>query len=107
MKMFLPIFVAFTSFAFADGLPTVPYLYVEGRAEVEKKADLVSLTFKLAATDKEGAKANSAVQAQALKIFALLKSSGIADQDIMAGDIESDAEYENGTGYGAKGKFLG
>jgi hypothetical protein len=43
MKTFLLLFVAFTSLAWADGLPTVPYLYVEGNAEVEKKADLFTL----------------------------------------------------------------
>jgi hypothetical protein len=43
MKTFLLLFVVFTTLAWADGLPTVPYLYVEGNAEVEKKADLFTL----------------------------------------------------------------
>jgi len=107
MKTFLLLFVVFTTLAWADGLPTVPYLYVEGNAEVEKKADLVSLRFKLSATDAEVSKANSAVQTQALKVFALLKAAGIADQDVIAGDIESDAEYDETQGFGTKGKFRG
>jgi uncharacterized protein YggE len=107
MKTFLPLFIALTSFALADGLPTVPYLYVEGSAEVEKKADVVSLIFRLSATDKEVTKANSAVQVQAQKVFALLKTSGIADEDVVAGDIESSAEYDQTSDNGPKGKFLG
>jgi uncharacterized protein YggE len=107
MKTFLPLFIALTSFALADGLPTVPYLYVRGSAEVEKKADLVSLAFTLSATDADATKANSTVQTQAVKVFAHLKTVGVADEDVIAGDIESNAEYENSGGYGARGKFLG
>ena len=107
MKILLPVLVAIASFAFADGLPTVPYLYVQGSAEVEKKADMVSLRFKLSEVNKEVAAANKAVQAQAAKVFELLKATGIADEDVIASEISSDAEYEEGQGYGAKGKFLG
>ena len=107
MKFLLPALAALTSFAFADGLPTVPYLYVQGSAEVEKKADLVSLRFKLADTNKEVAEANRAVQAQAAKVFALLKATGIADEDVIASGINSEAEYEEGQGYGRRGKLLG
>jgi uncharacterized protein YggE len=107
MKTFLLLFVAFTSLAWADGLPNVPYLYVEGNAAVEKKADLVSLRFKLSATDVEVSKANSPVQTQALKVFALLKAVGIADQDVIAGDIQSDAEYDEIRGDGMRGKIRG
>ena len=72
---FILLYVVLSCLAWADGLPNVPYLYVEGNAEVEKKADLVSLSFKLSATDAEVSKANSAVQTQALKVFALLSDS--------------------------------
>lgn len=107
MKFLLLALAALTSFAFADGLPTVPYLYVQGSAEVEKKADLVSLRFKLAETNKEVAVANKAVQAQAVKVFELLKATGIADEDVIASGVNSDAEYEDGQGYGRRGKPLG
>jgi hypothetical protein len=99
--------MALTSVALADGLPTVPYLYVEGRAEVEKNADLVSLAFKLSARDEDVTKAHNAVQAQALKVFALLSAVGIPDGDIAASDILSDEDYEQGAVYGPRGKFLG
>ena len=63
-----------------------------------KKADAITLAFKLSATDPEALKANAAVQAQALKVFALLKASGIAKEDIAAGDLGSDADYEDNQG---------
>lgn len=107
MKFLLPTLAVLSSLAFADGLPTVPYLYVQGSAEVEKKADLVSLRFKLAETNKEVAVANKAVQAQAVKVFDLLKATGIADEDAIASGITSEAEHEETEGNGRAGKFLG
>ena len=107
MKIFLPLLAALTSFVFADGLPTVPYLYVQGSAEVEKKADMVSLQFKLSETNKDVAEANKAVQAQAGKVFALLKREGVPDEDVIAYDIRSEAEYEEAAGERRTGKILG
>lgn len=107
MKILLPLLSALTSLAFADGLPTVPYLYVQGSAEVEKNADLVSLRFKLSETNKEVAAANKAVQAQAVKVFELLKATGIADEDVVASAISSEAEYEEAEGNRRTGKLLG
>jgi len=107
MKTFLLLFIALTPFALADGLPSVPYLFVEARAEVEKNADVVSLAFKLSARDADVTKANGAVQTQAVKVFALFTTVGIADEDVIASDVQSNDEYEQGAGYGSRGKFLG
>ena len=107
MRILLPVFAVLTSLAFADGLPTVPYLYVQGSAEVEKKADLVSLRFKLSETNKEVSAANKAVQAQAAKVFELLKATGIADGDVVADEISSDAEFEEAGSFGRTGKLIG
>ncbi len=106
MKIILPVLAALTSLAFADGLPTVPYLYVQGSAEVVKNADLVSLRFKLSEVNKEVAAANKAVQAQAAKVFELLKVTGISDEDVIAEAIHSEPEYEE-TQSNGRGKFLG
>ena len=71
--------------AFADGgLPTQPYVYVAGSAEVEKPADMVTLRFDLSATNIDENKANKAVQEQSLKVLAFLKGRGIADADVIA-----------------------
>ena len=77
-----------------SGLPTQPYIYVEGKAEVERPADLVTLTFEVSAQDVAQAKANQLVQEKAAKVLTLLKDTGIADSDIVAVDVSLDAEFE-------------
>jgi uncharacterized protein YggE len=58
---------------FAEGgLPDKPYIYVEGKAEIEKTADMVTLRFDLVARNPDQSKANQEVQARANKILALL-----------------------------------
>lgn len=107
MKTFLALFIALTPFVLADALPNVPYLFVQGSAEVERKADSVWLKFALSVTDADVTKANGAVQKQASKVFALLKAAEIPDEDVIASDILSDNEYDQAGGYGVRGKFLG
>jgi len=77
----------------ADGLPDKPYIYVEGKAEIEKPADMVTLRFDLVARHADQAKANKEVQANANKIFALLKERNIAENDVIASDLKSEPQY--------------
>jgi uncharacterized protein len=80
---------------FADsGLPDQPYLYVEGKAEVEKPADVVTLSFNLTARNPDQAKANQEVQAKANRIFALLKDAKLGDNDVIADNIRSEPQFE-------------
>ncbi len=107
MKRFLFFLLALPLSLLADGgLPTQPYLYVEGRAEIERPADLVTLSFEIAARAPEQAKANEQVQAQAAKIFSLLNEKKIAMQDVVAGDLRSEAEYEGNDEMPAKRRTL-
>lgn len=76
------------------GLPTTPYIYVEGKAEIEKPADMVTLRFDLVARNPDQAKANQEVQAKANNIFALLKEQKIAENDVIASDLQSQPQYE-------------
>ncbi|MEP7071381.1 MAG: SIMPL domain-containing protein [Verrucomicrobiota bacterium] len=78
------------------GLPSSPYLYVEGRAEIERPADMVTMNFDLIARNADQAKANQEVQAKATKILTLLDSRKIAQSDVIAGDLRSETEYEEG-----------
>lgn len=109
MKPFLALLLCFPLFAWAEaGLPTQPYIYVEGRAEVEKPADMVTLRFELSFINLDLAIANKQTQAQANKVFALLKDSGVPDTDVIASDLESEPEYEEPLdGSSKRGKFLG
>ena len=89
--------------AFADGgLPTQPYIYVEGEARTEKTADMAILTFDLVTRNADQAKANLDMQAAASKVFALLDGQKVAQSDIIAGDIKSEPWLDEG--YGSSGR---
>src|SRR4051812_44016080 len=105
--LLLPLLLPLSVLADA-GLPTVPYLYVEGRAEVEKPADMVTIRFQISVLDPEQATANKAVQAQARKVFDLFKTGKVLDQDVLASDLSSEAEYEQDEAAPSqRGKLLG
>ena len=108
-KLFLLACVSLPSSLLAQGgLPDKPYLYVEGKAEIEKPADIVTLRFDLVARNVDQAKANQEVQAKANKIFELLTEHKIAENDVVAPDIKSEPQFENNEEYGRKrGKLTG
>ena len=93
--LLLPCLLLPLSVLAQGGLPSVPYLYVEGKAEIEKPADMVTLRFELVARNADQAKANQKVQAKANKIFALLKERKISETDVIAADLKSEPQYEN------------
>src|SRR5438132_1566960 len=50
MKLFLFVLLTLPLSVFADGgLPTQPYIYVQGTAEIQKPADMVTLRFEVVA----------------------------------------------------------
>lgn len=90
------------------GLPDKPYVYVEGKSEIEKPADMVTLRFDLVARNPDQAKANQEVQTKANRVFALLKERKIAETDTVASDLRSEPQYENDEESGRKrGKIIG
>lgn len=109
MKHFLLALFSLPVFAAGEGgLPTQPYIYVEGEAVVERPADMVTLKFELSAQNPDQAVANQTVQEKAAKVFALLKKAGIADNEIIAVDLSMEAEYEESEDAGrARGRFTG
>ncbi|MDQ6764551.1 MAG: SIMPL domain-containing protein [Verrucomicrobiota bacterium] len=93
-RPFLLLF-AFPICVFAEGgLPSQPYLYVEGKSEIERPADLVTLRFDLVARNTDQAKANQEVQAKATKLLAVLDERKIAQNDVVATDLRSEPQYE-------------
>jgi uncharacterized protein YggE len=110
MKHFLVAFAATLPMTIlADGgLPNQPYIYVEGKAEIEKPADMVTLNFTEVGRNLDQAKANQEVQGRSNKVLALLDSKKIAEKDVVAGDLSSEAEYEETqTPSQTRGKFVG
>ena len=109
MKRFLFPLLLLPILAFADGgLPDRPYIYVEGKAEIQRPVDFVTLRFDLVARAPDQPKANAEVQSKANKIFASLKDRKIADNDVIAEDLRSEPEFEQGDEYSTKrGKLIG
>lgn len=108
MKLFLFACLALPASLLAEGgLPNQPYIYVEGRAEVEKMADMVTLRFDLVARNPDLAKANQEVQAKAGRILALLNERKIAQNDVIAQDFKSEPQYAEDEDYPRRGKIIG
>lgn len=84
------------------GLPDKPYIYVEGKAEIEKAPDMVTLRFGVIAHNADQSKANQEVQTKATKILGLVDQRKIARTDVDATDLKSEPQYENADESGKK-----
>ncbi len=109
MKTLLFLLLALPGMLLAEGgLPNEPYIYVEGRAEIKKPADLVTLRFDLVARNADQTKANQEVQAKASKIFAMLDERKIAQDDVVASDLRSEPQFQQEPGRPEEqGKLIG
>ena len=104
----LAVVAAVTEVAGLAGLPNQPFLYVEGKAEIEKAPDLISLHFEISGRNADQGKANQEVQAKAKKLFALLKEAKIEDRDVVAQDLQSEPEHERDEAdQNKRGKLIG
>ena len=107
MKRFLLLLLFSPLIAFADnGLPDSPYIYVQGKAEIQKPPDLVTLRFQVVGRAPDQAKANEEVQQKATKIFTLLNERKIGDKDVVAQDLQSQPEFDQEDSYPKRGKLL-
>lgn len=109
MKTLLFLLLALPGVLLAEGgLPNEPYIYVEGRAEIKKAADLVTLRFDLVARNADQTKANQEVQVKASKIFAMLDERKIAQGDVVASDLRSEPQFQQEPGRPEEqGKLIG
>lgn len=104
--VYLLLLVPISVFA-QGGLPTQPYIYVEGRAEVEKPADMATLRFDIVVRHADEKKVNADVQAKANAVFQLVKNRGISNDDVIAESLRSEPQFENPENYQRKGKIIG
>jgi uncharacterized protein YggE len=109
MKLFLFALLSLPISVLAEGgLPNQPYIYVEGKAEIQKPADIVTLRFDLVARAPDQPKANEEVQAKAVKIFGLLNNRKIAESDVIAENLRSEPEFQQDENYPRnRGKLIG
>jgi uncharacterized protein YggE len=73
--------------------PGKPYIYVQGRAEIQKAADQAILTFDLVVRAPDQPKTNDQLQATANKIFDLLNNRKIAENLISEPEFEQEETY--------------
>lgn len=90
-----------------DGLPNHPYIYVEGKAEMAKSADMVILHFNVVARAAEEQKANLEAQGKANKVFDLLRGRKIPNADVIAESLQSEPQFETGENGQNRGKIIG
>jgi uncharacterized protein YggE len=89
------------------GLPDTPYIYVQGKAEIQKPADLAILTFDIVVRASDQPKANDQLQSEANKVFELLSSRKIAEADVIAENLNTEPEFEQEEAYPRRrGKLL-
>jgi uncharacterized protein len=95
MKRFLFSLIIFPISVLAEGgLPDKPYIYVVGKAEVGKPADMVELHFNVVVRGPDEGKVNQEVQNKANKIMALLDSKKVPTDDVIAETLKSEPEFE-------------
>lgn len=105
--LFFPLLILPISIFAEGGLPDKPYIYVVGNAEIQKSADMVTLRFDVVARAPELPKANEIVQTSAIKVFDLLKSKKIAENDVIAEGLRSEPQFEQEQVYPRRGKVIG
>ena len=106
--LFLPLLMLPIAVFAEGGLPDKPYIYVEGSAEIQKSADMVTFRFDVVGRASDQPKANQEVQTKANKVFELVKNAKIADNDLIAEDLRSEPEFEQEENYSrGRGKLIG
>lgn len=105
MKLLVIALMCLPLLVLADGgLPDQPYIYVIGKAELEKPVDMVTMRFDLVARNADQVKANQDVQAKAGKALVLLNDAHVAETDVVAQDLRSEPQYEKREGEYSQGE---
>jgi uncharacterized protein YggE len=106
-RLLLPLLMVPISVFAEGGLPDKPYIYVQGRADVKKPADTITMRFDVVARASDQVRANQDVQAKAAKVFSLLKSHNVGDKDLIAYGVYSQPQFEQEENGRGRGKIIG
>ncbi len=79
--------VSLSTLASADGLPTSPYIQVNGHGELQVAPDMAYVSMTLEKTSLDAKAARADVEARAAKVIALARKLGLADKDIDAPSV--------------------
>lgn len=97
-KLLLPLLLLATSPAFGDGLPTTPYVYVQGFAEEKIAPDTLTIGFSVNATDQDQGRAKAVVSEKSAAVFRLFGQLGIKDEAVAAHEISVNENYDFSSG---------
>ncbi len=92
------------SLAYADGMPTGPYIQVSGHGEEHVAPDMLTVSLTLEKTSVDASAARADVEGRAAKVLALARKLGLADKDIRAPAVTVEPRYEWHSGPGGDGK---
>ena len=82
------IIIVVASSALASSLPDFPFVFTEGRAEVEKVPNEANVRFRLKAFDPTAAKAVETVRVRSKELIAFFSDQKIKKEDIEAYEID-------------------
>jgi uncharacterized protein YggE len=97
-KLLLPFLLFATPLAWASGLPTTPYVYVQGFAEEKIAPDTLTIGFSVNVTDQDQGRAKAAVSEKSAAVFKLLGQLAIQDEAVAAHEISVNENYEFSSG---------
>ena len=92
------------SLAYADGMPTGPYIQVSGHGEEHVAPDMLMVSLTIEKTSMDASAARADVEGRAAKVLALARKLGLADKDIRAPAVTVEPRYEWHSGPGGDGK---
>ena len=79
--------------ASADGMPTTPYVQVNGHGDLLVVPDMAYLSLSIEKVAPDAAAARTDVEARTAKVLAAARKAGIADKDIDAPSVSVYPEY--------------
>lgn len=97
-NLLLPLVLFATSLACGSGLPTTPYVYVQGFAEEMIAPDTLTVGFSVSATDQDQGRAKGVVSEKSAAAFRLLQQLSIKDEAIAAHEISVNENYDYASG---------
>lgn len=74
----------------AQGLPTYPFIHVNGTGYMETMPDMGAIDFEIIASDADAAVALATVEERIAEIRALMEANGIPDADLEIRDVRRD-----------------
>lgn len=80
----------------ADGLPSTPYVYLQGEATKQVEPDLITISFKISKTNSEIEVAKTQIEQKGRELFELCDSLKIARADVTVFEISMEPSFTSG-----------